>query len=63
MEKQYKLILKCLFCFLIGNQIVHRYLNPLKGIEELAQEKKSKLWADYLSARNLKEEKQEQSLK
>lgn len=44
---QLKIAQSCL-AFIIGSQIVHAYLNPLKDIDKLVAEKKSKLWQEYL---------------
>lgn len=34
--------------FITGNQIVHCYMDPLGNIQQLVDEKKHKLWQEYL---------------
>lgn len=38
--------------FLFGNQLVHYFMNPLGNVGKIAEEKKSKLWAEYLATAN-----------
>lgn len=56
MNPHQKTILQSILAFVIANQAVHCYLNPLGDLEELTQEKKSRLWEEYLSNRQVKKE-------
>ena len=40
--------LSTMVAFIIGNQIVHCYLDPLHNINNIAEEKKHKLWQNYI---------------
>lgn len=44
-----KKIAQSIVAFAAGSQVVHAYLNPLKDFNKLVEEKKSKLWQEYLS--------------
>lgn len=46
-----KIVLQSLLAFFAGSQIVHLYMNPLKDFDNLVEEKKSKLWQEYLRKR------------
>lgn len=47
-----KIVAQSALSFIVGSQVVHHYFKPLNGIEELVQEKKSKLWQEYLEGRS-----------
>jgi hypothetical protein len=43
-----KIILQSVLAFILGSQLTHIYLNPLRDIDDLVAAKKSELWASYL---------------
>ena len=49
-----KYILQSVLAFLLGSQLVHIYMKPLDGIEQLTAEKKSRLWRDYFEEKAAK---------
>lgn len=46
-----KIYVQSILAFLLGSQLVHYYLKPMEGYQDLVEEKKSKLWQNYLSER------------
>lgn len=49
-----KLYVQSILAFIIGSQSVHYYLQPLKGYQDLVEEKKSQLWQNYLKDKSEK---------
>lgn len=49
-----KIYVQSILAFILGSQLVHYYLQPMKGYQDLVEEKKSQLWQSYLNERTKK---------
>lgn len=55
-NKRYYHIFECSLAFIVGNQLVHYYLDPLRNLEDIAIEKKNQLWSNYLAEKEAKKQ-------
>lgn len=41
-----------MLCFLAGSQVTHYCMNPLGDLDDVVNEKKAKLWQNYLQTKS-----------